>query len=79
MTDAAIIELYFSRSEQAIAESETSYGGYCYHVANGILNDRADSEESVNDTWLATWERHSADAPAESQGIFRRADPPHLR
>ena len=55
MTDAAIIELYFSRSEQAIAESETSYGGYCYHVANGILNDRADSEESVNDTWLAAW------------------------
>lgn len=32
MTDAAIIELYFSRSEQAIAESETSYGGYCYRV-----------------------------------------------
>ena len=41
MTDAAIIELYFSRSEQAIAESETSYGDYCYRVANGILNDRA--------------------------------------
>ena len=55
MTDTAIIELYFSRSEQAIAESETSYGGYCYRVANGILNDCADSEESVNDTWLAAW------------------------
>lgn len=55
MTDASIIELYFARAERAIEESQTAYGGYCYRVANGILNDRADSEESVNDTWLAAW------------------------
>ncbi len=55
MTDASIISLYFARSEQAIAESESAYGGYCYRVADGILNDRSDSEESVNDTWLAAW------------------------
>ena len=55
MTDASIIELYFARAEQAIEESQTAYGGYCYRVAQGILNDRADSEESVNDTWLAAW------------------------
>ncbi len=55
MTDASIISLYFARSERAIAESESAYGGYCYRVADGILNDRSDSEESVNDTWLAAW------------------------
>ena len=48
MTDTAIIELYFRRSERAINESQASYGGYCYRVAR-------DSEESVNDTWLAAW------------------------
>ena len=55
MTDASIIELYFRRSERAINESQASYGGYCYRVADGILRDARDSEESVNDTWLAAW------------------------
>ena len=36
-------------------ESQASYGGYCYRVADGILRDARDSEESVNDTWLAAW------------------------
>ena len=55
MTDTSIIELYFRRSEQAIDESQASYGGYCYRIADGILRDPGDSEESVNDTWLAAW------------------------
>lgn len=55
MTDTSIIELYFKRSEQAIDESQASYGGYCYRVADGILRDARDSEERVNDTWLAAW------------------------
>lgn len=55
MTDTSIIELYFKRSERAIDESQASYGGYCYRVADGILRDARDSEESVNDTWLAAW------------------------
>ena len=56
MTDASIIALYLKRSEQAIAESQNAYGRYCYRVAEGILNDASDSEESVNDTWLAAWD-----------------------
>ena len=55
MTDTSIIELYFRRSERAINESQASYGGYCYRVADGILRDARDSEESMNDTWLAAW------------------------
>ena len=50
MTDTSIIALYLRRSEQAIKESQTAYGRYCYRVANGILKDPSDSEESVNDT-----------------------------
>lgn len=53
--DSKIVELYWSRSEEAIAESERKYGKYCYSIAHGILRSREDSEECVNDTWLAAW------------------------
>ena len=55
MEDSQIVALYWSRSENAIAESERQYGKYCYTVANGILRCHEDSEECVNDTWLHAW------------------------
>lgn len=55
MEDSAIISLYFSRSEKAISETDRKYGAYCYAIANNILSSREDSEESVNDTYLAAW------------------------
>lgn len=56
MEDNAILELYFSRDEQAISETERKYGGYCYSVADRILNNREDSEETVSDTLLQAWD-----------------------
>lgn len=55
MEDTAIIDLYFKRSEQAIVETDTKYGGYCYSIAYNILSNREDSEESVSDTYMAAW------------------------
>ena len=55
MDDKAIVELYFARSEKAISETAKKYGGYCYSIANNILSNKEDSEESVNDTYLAAW------------------------
>lgn len=55
MEDNGIIELYFSRSEQAIAETDRKYGGFCYSIAYNILFNREDSEESVSDTYLSAW------------------------
>ena len=55
MDDKAIVELYFARSERAISETANKYGGYCYSIANNILSNKEDSEESVNDTYLAAW------------------------
>ena len=55
MTDTEIIELYRSRSENAVRESDRKYGAYCFAVADNILNSREDSGECVNDTWLHTW------------------------
>lgn len=56
MDDAQIVALYFSRSEDAISESEEKYGAYCHSIAYRILRSDADAEECVNDTWMRAWE-----------------------
>ena len=50
MDDEQILDLYFARDEQALAETDRKYGGYCYSLANGILNSEQDAEETVSDT-----------------------------
>ena len=55
MEDNAIIDLYFCRSEEAIAQTDRKYGRYCYSIAYNILTNREDAEESVSDTYLAAW------------------------
>ena len=55
MNDDQIIQLYFDRSEQAIKETDTKYGGYCYSIAYNILTNPEDAEESVSDTYLSAW------------------------
>ena len=53
--DAAIVELYFARSQDAIAETEKKFGAYLFKIAMNILTSRPDSEECVNDTYLRAW------------------------
>ena len=55
MEDEKIIELYVSRNEQAVAETDKKYGAYCFTLASSILNNREDAEETVSDTYLKTW------------------------
>lgn len=55
MRDAEILDLYWARDEQAIEETQRSYGKYCHSIAYHILHDREDSDECVNDTWLRAW------------------------
>ena len=57
MTEENILAMYFRRDADAIYETELKYGGFCYSVAYNILSDKEDSEESVNDTYLETWNR----------------------
>lgn len=64
MEDKQIVELYFRRSEQAIAETDTKYGPYCYSIAYNILTNREDSEESVSDTYMAAWNAMPPRRPA---------------
>lgn len=55
MEDTKIIDLYFARDEQALAETSKKYGRYCFSLANAILNNAEDSEETVSDTYWKTW------------------------
>ena len=64
MEDSRILELYFSRSELAIQETDHKYGGYCYKIAYNILANQQDSEESVNDTYLSAWNSIPPQKPA---------------
>lgn len=55
MEDYAIIELFFARAEQAIAELQKKYGGICHKVSYQILHNEPDVEECVNDAYLGVW------------------------
>ena len=55
MEDTVIINLYFDRSEKAIQATEEKYSKYCFSIAWNVLYDKEDSDECVNDTWLAAW------------------------
>ena len=55
MDDNRIIELYWNRDENAIAETRNKYNSYCFAISRHILRDPQDCEETVNDTYLATW------------------------
>ena len=55
MDDNRIIELYFSRNEEAIAQTDQKYGRYCYRIAYNILTSKEDAEESVSDTYMTAW------------------------
>lgn len=58
MNDVQIINLYFARDENVIAETKNKYENMCYSVAHNILYNREDSEEGVNDTWFFYLEQH---------------------
>ena len=55
MDDNGIIELFWQRSEDALAECGNKFGGYCRTIARNILYNDGDADECVNDTWLRAW------------------------
>ena len=55
LSDEKIIELYFKRDEDAIKQTDRKYGNYLMSVAEYIVHNRLDSEECLNDTYLAAW------------------------
>lgn len=64
MDDKQIVDLYWERSETAIAETEHKYGNYCRYIAFNILRSAEDSAECVNDTYLRAWNSMPPHRPA---------------
>ena len=56
MEDAKIIDLYFARNEDAICQTDAAYGKKLFRLADRILQNAQDSEESVSDTYIKVWE-----------------------
>ena len=55
MDDKSIVDLYFSRNQDAITQTDKKYGRYCYSIAYNILTNKEDAEEIVSDTYMTAW------------------------
>ena len=64
MEDKTIVDLYIQRNERAVTETAAKYGAYCAAVADNILDCPEDTEEILNDTWLAAWNDIPPSQPA---------------
>ena len=72
MTETEILNLYWTRSEQAIEESDKKYGRYCFAIAFGILGESCEADESVNDTWFAGWNSMPPKRPDSLKAYFAK-------
>lgn len=55
MDDKQIIELYWARDEEAIRQTEASYGRRLHGLSDRIVCNREDAQECVSDTYLKAW------------------------
>lgn len=55
MEDRAIVELYWAREERAISETDIKYGRMLTGISYSLLSSHEDSEECLNDTYVAAW------------------------
>lgn len=55
MDDKRIIDLFFSRNEDAINALSRKYGKLCHKISFNILGSNEDAEECVSDAMLGVW------------------------
>ena len=72
MEDAKIIDLYFARSEEAISNTDAVYGRKLFYLADRILHNAQDSEESVSDTYMKTWQTIPPHRPVHFYGYLAK-------
>lgn len=65
MEDNEIVELYFSRNENAIVATRTKYEKYLRTIAFNILANNEDTDECVNDTYFKAWESIPPNKPVK--------------
>lgn len=55
MNDDMIIQLYWNRVPDAIAQTQSKYGHPLMRISKNLLSSNEDAEECVNDTYLQSW------------------------
>ena len=65
MTDAAIIELFFERNENAILFCDEKYGARLRSFGKRMTADSEITEECVDDTYVKTWNTVPPSDPRE--------------
>lgn len=68
MRDEALIDLFLTRSEEAIPALQAQYGAYCWTIAGRILPDGRDVEECLNDCLLLVWNAIPPSRPEHFRG-----------
>ena len=56
MEDKQIIDLFFARNEDAIQHTADTYGNRLFILADNIVRNDQDAEESVSDTYMKAWD-----------------------
>lgn len=72
MDDNGIIELFFSRSEDAIGELDRKYGDACLNLSRAIVGDPEDARECVNDAYLGVWNAIPPERPEKLSAYLMR-------
>lgn len=68
MTDQELLDLYFARSEEAVAATRMVYGPYCRAIALRVLGSEEDAEECLSDVWLRVWNAVPPERPEHFKG-----------
>ena len=63
MEDAEIVDLYWSREERAIKETDSKYGRMLYILSDRILRSPEDAEECLNDAYVSAWNSMPSNRP----------------
>lgn len=70
MEDREIVELYLTRSETALGETQKKYGRYCRAIAGRILGNDGEAEECVNDALMGAWRSIPPHRPEDLAGFL---------
>ncbi len=70
--DEKLIELFFSRDESAIKETEEKYRGFCLSILSNFLALKEDREECINDALLRLWNTIPPERPKSLRGYLAR-------
>ncbi len=72
MEDGKITELFFERSEDAVNQLRSKYGGLVQSVIRHTLSDKSDAEECENDTYMAVWQAIPPERPSNLRAFLLR-------